>query len=133
MTPGPSNDARVQALYARWLDAGARAGFAVSLAALLLYLSGTLPPYVAPDALPAMWGLPVDRYLELTGAPTGWQWLHLLAHGDFANLVGIGLFASVTIACYARILVELLRQGDRLYALIAAAEIAILLFAAAGP
>ena len=128
----PAQDAHVQELYARWLDVGARTGFALSLAALLLYLSGAMAPFVPLADLPSLWSLPVGRYLELTGAPTGWQWLRLLGHGDYLNLAAIVLFASVTIGCYARILVELLRHGERLYALIAALEIAVLLVAAAG-
>jgi len=128
----PAQDARVQALYARWLDVGARTGFTLSLAALLLYLSGALAPFVPLADLPALWHLPVERYLELTGAPTGWQWLRLVGHGDYLSLAGVVLFASVTIGCYARILVALLRHGDRLYALIAALEIVVLLVAAAG-
>lgn len=133
LKPDHARDARVQDLYAHWLDIGARTGFAVSLAALLLYLSGAMAPFVPLAELPALWGLPVGRYLELTGAPTGWHWLRLLGHGDYLNLAGIVLFASVTIACYARILFELLRHGERLYVLIAAAEIAVLLVAAVGP
>lgn len=133
LKPDPAQDAQVQALYARWLDIGARTGFAVSLAALLVYVSGAMAPFVPLAELPALWSLPVGRYLELTGAPTGWNWLRLVGHGDYLNLVGIVLFASVTIACYARILLALLRQGERLYALIAAVEIAVLLIAAAGP
>ena len=105
----------------------------MSLAALLVYVSGAMVPFVPLAELPALWSLPVGRYLELTNAPTGWNWLRLVGHGDYLNLVGIVLFASVTIACYARILLVLLRQGERLYALIAAVEIAVLLVAAAGP
>jgi hypothetical protein len=133
LKPDPAQDAQVQALYARWLDIGARTGFAVSLVALLVYVSGAMAPFVPLTELPALWNLPVGRYLELTGAPTGWNWLRLVGHGDYLNLVGIVLFASVTIGCYARILLVLLRQGERLYALIAAVEIAVLLVAAAGP
>ena len=133
LKPDPAQDAQVQALYASWLDIGARTGFAVSLVALLVYVSGAMTPFVPLAELPALWSLPVGRYLELTNAPTGWNWLRLLVHGDYLNLVGIVLFASVTIACYARILLVLLRQGERLYALIAAVEIAVLLVAAAGP
>ncbi len=133
LKPDPAQDAQVQELYARWLDIGARTGFALSLAALLLYVSGAIAPFVPLAELPTLWSLPVGRYLEMTGAPTGWHWLRLLGHGDYLNLAGIVLFASVTIACYARILLELLRHGERLYALIAAVEIAVLLVAALGP
>ena len=122
----------MQQIYARWLDYGAKVGFAVSLVTLLLYLSGALAPFVPMGRLAALWGLPVGRYLELTGAPTGWRWIPLLGYGDYLNLAGIALFASVSIACYLRILPSLLAHGDRLYALIATAQVAVLLIAASG-
>jgi len=68
------HDEHIQRLYARWLDAATKTGFAASLCAFLLYVSGTLPPYVAPERLPELWGLQVGRFLEQTGAPTGWRW-----------------------------------------------------------
>src|SRR4029077_12283803 len=71
------HDGRFQLLYARWLDAATKTGFAASLCAFLLYVFGALPPYVAPERLPELWGLPVGRFLEETGAPTGWRWVAL--------------------------------------------------------
>ena len=82
--------------------------------------------------LPGLWGQPVGRYLDMTGAPTGWGWIRLLGTGDYLNLAVIALFPSVSIVCYLRILPALLAQGDRLYALIAALQIAVLLAAASG-
>jgi len=125
-------DARVQEIYARWLDIGAKAGFAVSLAGMLVYASGAVAPFVPMAELAARWSLPVGRFLALTGAPTGWGWIHLLGYGDYLNLVGIALFASMTTICYLRVLPVLLAHRDRLYALIAAAQIAVLLAAASG-
>ena len=126
------HDAQVQALYARWLDAATRVGFAVSLLSFLVYLSGALPPYVPLESLPQLWRLPVARYLAATGAPTGWGWLALLGRGDYLNFAGIALFALVTTLCYLRILPALLARRDRWFALIAALEIAVLLAAATG-
>ena len=125
-------DQRLQEIYADWLDRLAKAGFALSVAALLVYLSGAVAPYVPMAELPALWGLPVGRFLELTGAPTGWGWLQLLGFGDYLNLVGIAWMASVSVVCYLRALPALVAHGDRLYALIAAVQIAVLLLAASG-
>jgi hypothetical protein len=125
-------DARVQEIYARWLDAGTKAGFAVSLAGMLAYLSGAIAPFVPMAELAARWGLAVGRFLELSGAPTGWGWIHLLGYGDYLNFVGITMIASMTTLCYVRVLPVLIAHRDRLYALIAAAQIAVLLAAASG-
>ena len=132
LKPDEARDRRLQEIYARWLDVLAKAGFAATLAALLVYLSGTLPPFVPLAEMPALWGMPVARYLELTSAPTGWAWLRMLDKSDFLGLAAVASFASVSFLCYLRILPALLSHRDRMYACIAAAQIAVLLVAASG-
>lgn len=123
---------RIEATYARWLDVAARAGFGVSLCAFLLYVSGALQPYVPLQQLPRLWGLPVARFLEATGAPAGWGWLGLIARADYLNLAAVALFGLVTLACYLRIIPMLLRSGERLQAAIAVAQVVVLAAAASG-
>ena len=125
-------DARLQATYARWLDLATTAGFAVSLGAFLLYVSGALPSYVPLQQLAALWGLPVARFLEATGAPTGWAWLPLIGRAEYLNLAALALFGLVTLACYLRIIPLLLRSGERLQAAIAVAQVIVLAAAASG-
>jgi hypothetical protein len=127
------NDARLQEIYARWLDFWAKLSFAVSLGTLLLYLSGAVPAFVAPQQLPQLWTLPVDRYLELTGAPSGWGWLGLIGYGDYLNFLGICLYAMVTLFCYLRIIPAMLRSRERLHAALAIAQALVLLAAAIAP
>jgi hypothetical protein len=76
--------------------------------------------------------MPVDAYLAATNAPTGWGWLALSAQGDYMNFIGIAFLASITMACYARIVPVLLAAGDRLYAAVAIAELGILAASASG-
>jgi hypothetical protein len=132
LKPDDARDQHLQEIYARWLDVLAKAGFAATLAALLVYLSGVLPPFVALAELPVLWGVPVARYLELTGAPTGWAWLRLLDRSDYLGLAAVALFASVSLVCYLRALPVFLAHRDRMYAAIAAAQVAVLLLAASG-
>jgi hypothetical protein len=119
---------REQNLYARWLDAGTRAGFVALIVTFLIYVLGLMDPHVPPQELARHWGLPVDRYLEATGAPTGWGWLKFLGKGDYLNFVGIAALASVTVFCYARIIPVL----PRVQAVLAALQIVVLLLAASG-
>lgn len=124
--------ARIQATYARWLDVATRAGFIVSLCAFLLYVSGVLSPYVPLQQLTQLWGLPVARFLAVTGAPEGWGWLALIGRADYLNLAAVALFGLVTLACYLRIIPMLLRSGERLQAAIAIAQAVVLAAAASG-
>jgi hypothetical protein len=122
----------MQATYARWLDVATRIGFAVSLAAFLVYVSGVVEPFVPLERLPQLWGLPAARYAEATGAPGGWGWLALLGRADYLNLAAVALFGLVTLVCYARIVPLLLAAGERLQAWIALAQVLVLAAAAAG-
>jgi hypothetical protein len=119
-------------MYARWASWGTRIGLALLVCSFLAYALALLEPLVPLERLPAVWALPVERYVALTGAPTGWGWLATLRYGDYLNLLGIALLASVTMLCYARLLVSFLRRRDRLQAALAAAQIAVLLAAASG-
>jgi hypothetical protein len=121
-----------QRIYARWLDWGTRISLAVLVISFLAYLAGAFEPLVPLERLPDMWTLPAERYLELTGAPSGWQWLFRLDKSDYLNLVGVSLLALVTAVCYLRVLVFFLRSGERLHAAIAALQVLVLLAAASG-
>ena len=121
-----------QHAYARWLNAGTGIAFAVSLATLLVYLSGQVTPFIPLERLPEFWGLPVAQYLESTGAPGGWGWLRLLGFSDYLNFVGVGLFASISALCFLRTIPSFLRRGERLHAGLALAQVLVLLAAASG-
>ena len=123
---------RAQKLVARWVDVGTRIGLALLIAGFAIYVSGLLPPLVPFEELPRLWGLPTAQFVAAAGAPTGWQWLAFAARGDYFNFLGIVLLASIVVAAYLRALQALLAHGDRLYALIAAAQVAVLLAAASG-
>jgi len=117
-----------QHIYARWLEVGTHAGFVVLIFTFLIYVFALLDPLVPPQELTRLWSLPVDRYVAATGAPTGWGWLRFLDRGDYLNFVGITVLASITIACYARIIPLL----PRMQAALAALQILVLLAAASG-
>ena len=122
----------VQERYARWLDAATRMAFAASLAAFVVYASGLLPSFVPLEQLASLWHLPVDEFLERTGAPAGWEWLRLLGYSDYLALACIALIGTVTLVCYLAILPLLVRVGERLEAALVAAQVIVLLIAASG-
>jgi hypothetical protein len=121
-----------QRLYAAWLDRGTRIGFVLLVATFFAYVLELVPPAIPLDDLPKYWGLPVNEYLQATGAPAGWEWVRRLASGDYLNFLAVAVLAGVTIVCYARLLPVLVTSRDRVFAGICALEIVVLALAAAG-
>ncbi len=121
-----------QRLYAKWLDYGTRIGFVVLVGTFLAYVSGIVPAAIDLDDLPKYWTLPVNEYLAATGAPSGWGWVRHLGSGDYLNFLGVAILGGVTIVCYLRLLPALMATGDRVFAVICAIEIVVLVVAAVG-
>jgi hypothetical protein len=122
----------MELIYARWLSWCTRAALAVLAAAFFIYVLQVMEPLIALQRLPQVWSLPLERFLAATGAPTGWEWLRAATKGDYANLVGIGMLGLVSALCYLRLLLALVRRGERALAVLAALQIAVLLAAASG-
>ena len=120
-----------QAIVARWIDRGTRIALALLIAGFALYVTGLLTPHIPPETLARLWGLPLREFLAASGAPSGWDWLKHIGRGDYANVVGIALLASIIIVAYLRVL-PVLARGARAFALIASLEILVLLAAASG-
>src|SRR5690349_11074981 len=124
------NEAELREIYARWLDFATKAGFAISLVAFLVYVTGLVPAFLPPSELPRYWMLPVDRFVAATGTPQQWAWLHFLRYGDVLNVGAVALLALVTPVCYTRLLPKLLAQRDWLQLALACAQILVLVVAA---
>lgn len=124
--------AEEQLAYARWLDRGAKAGFALLVAGFLAYATGLLPPAIPFDQLPGLLVLPLDRYLAATGTTPGWGWAAKVANGEYAGLVGIAVLASCSVPCLIAVFAVYLKRRDTVYAALAALEIAVLALAASG-
>ena len=121
-----------QLRYALWLDWGTRVGLVVLVLVFLAYGLGFSTPHVPHSRLPEVWNLPVSKFLVATGLPTGWGWLAHAHRGDIANLIGIGLLTGASLLALLALLPLYLRQGERLYAGLCLAEVAVLLLAASG-
>jgi hypothetical protein len=126
------HDAEVQEIYARWLDAATRIAFVVSLVTFLLYASGALAPLIPLDSLPKLWSLPVEEYLQRTGAPSGWQWLASLNRAEFLSLASVALLPLVTLLCYLRLVPAFAALGERQQAAFALAQVIVLIAAMSG-
>lgn len=121
-----------QLRYAHLLDWGTRVGLVMLLLSFAAYTLGLVDAHVPPERLSALWGLPVDRYLALTATPTGWGWLPLVQRGDMAGLLGIAVLSGVSVLCLLALVPLYLARGDKVFAAICLAEVAVVLLAASG-
>ena len=121
-----------QRLYARLLDVTTKAGFALLVAGFVAYAVGWIPAHVPVERLASLWSLPLAEYLAATATPTGWGWIVHLPKGEFASLAGIATLCGISLVCLAAIIPVYTRRGERFYAFLCIAEIAVLLLAASG-
>ncbi|MBW1725719.1 MAG: DUF1634 domain-containing protein [Deltaproteobacteria bacterium] len=121
-----------QLLYARILEIGMYIGLLVLFVTFGLYAFGIVDPYIPLDEISNYWSMNVNDYLEHTEIKAGWAWLGMLKYGDFINFIGVAILAGVTIICYAAIVPTLLKNNDKVYAILAVLEVIILSAAASG-
>ena len=121
-----------QLLYAKILERGMYLGLLVLFVTFGLYAFGILDPYIPLDKISNYWSMNVNDYLEHAEIKAGWAWLGMLKYGDFINFIGVAILAGVTIICYAAIVPTLLKNNDKVYAILAVLEVIILSAAASG-
>jgi hypothetical protein len=121
-----------QLRYARVLDWGTRAGLVMLVLSFAVYMLGLATPHVALQRLPELWSLPVAQYLQQTASPTGWGWLALVQRGDVMGLAGIAILAGCSLLCLLAIVPLYLRRGDKAFAALCLAEVAVVALAASG-
>jgi len=131
-SPSPLTQQPEALRYALLLNWGTRIGFTVLVCSFTAYLFGLLPPHVPLDQLPAVWHHPVAVHLQLTGTPTGWDWLTLTHKGDFVNMIGIALLAGCSIPPLLAVIPLFIKRRDFAYAFICALIAGVLVLAASG-
>ncbi len=121
-----------QLLYAKILERGMYLGLLVLFVTFGLYAFGIVDPYIPLDKISDYWSMNVNDYLEHAEIKAGWAWLGMVKYGDFINFIGVAILAGVTIFCYAAIVPTLLKNNDKVYAILAVLEVIILSAAASG-
>ena len=121
-----------QLLYARILEKGMFFGLILLLVTFAIYAFGILKPYIPLNEISQYWSQSVNDYLHSARVEAGWSWLGMLQYGDFLNFIPIALLAGVTVFCYLSIVPTLWRKNDKVYAVLAVLEAAILTIAASG-
>ncbi len=121
-----------QILYAGVLEKGMYIGLAILFITYIIYIFGILDPFIALDKISHYWSMNVDDYLHEADIHAGWAWLGMIKYGDFLNFIGVAILAGVTIICYLSIVPTLLKNNDKVYAVLALLEAVILAAAASG-
>jgi len=121
-----------QVRYASILEKGMYIGLLILFITFIIYAFGLMKPYTPKDNISACWIMSVHDYLECTNIKSGWSWVGMLKYGDFLNFIGIAILAGATIICYLSIIPILVKNKDRVYAVLAFLEVLILGLAASG-
>ncbi|MDP2004747.1 MAG: hypothetical protein Q8K45_03655 [Rubrivivax sp.] len=129
---GPARQPVEQLLYAKLLDWGTRVGMVALLLSFGAYVLGFVRPHVPLQQLPQVWSHPVGTYLQETASPTGWGWLALVQRGDVSGLVGIAILAGCSLVCLLALVPLYLKRGDKAFAALCLAEVAVVVLAASG-
>jgi hypothetical protein len=121
-----------QVTYGNVLEIGMYIGLAVLFITFIIYVFGILDPYIPLDKVADYWSMSVTDYLHKADIHAGWTWLGKLGYSDFLNFIGVAILAGVTIVCYLTIIPILLRNNDKVYAILALLEVVVLVSAASG-
>ncbi|UCD87958.1 MAG: hypothetical protein JSV01_09555 [Desulfobacterales bacterium] len=121
-----------QILYASILEKGMYLGLLILLVTFAVYALGIMKPYIPLDQISQYWSMNVHEYLEHAHIKTGWSWVGMINYGDFINFVGVAVLAGVTVICYLAIVPILLKNDDKVYAVLAFLEVVVLALAASG-
>jgi hypothetical protein len=121
-----------QLRYASLLEWSTRVGLLVLALSFAAYVSGLTPSFVPMDRLPALWSLPVGRFLAETGMPTGWGWVAHLGHGDVQGLAGIVILAGCSVPCLLALVPVYAARRDHAFVAVCLAVVAVVVLAASG-
>lgn len=128
----PEHVSPEQQMYAKILFYGSRIAMALMVITFFLYLTGTVEPYVANEAITEHWDKPVDEYAKAVDVPRDWGWAGLLDHGDFVNFLGIALLGVLTVVGYGVLIPAYIRKRDWCFTGIVVIQIIVLVVAISG-
>jgi hypothetical protein len=123
--------------YARILTWGCRLGLVLLLGAFALYAAGAVKPLVPLSELDRYWGLSAADYsrtaaVEHGAAAThGWGWITQLDRAEPLVCLAIAVLCALTILCYLVLLPTLIREKERILAVLVVCQLIVFLLAAA--
>ena len=118
--------------YARVIAPGVVATLTLLVATFAIYVSGAGQADVPPEKMQKLWSKPCAEYRRTVGIDAGWAWVRHADKADYTNYLGICLLAGLVALGYLCILPVFLRKRQWPLALIALAQLLVLLVAASG-
>jgi len=106
----------------------------LSLLAILfiLYATGIVPSARPISEIPELWHLSAAEFRAASGTPTGWAWIRHIGQGEYLSLAGLVVFPAATTIAICILAVLFSRRRAVIWAVMAAVQAAILVFAATG-
>lgn len=130
--PLERNHSRARIPYARILAVFCPVVLAIMILTFLLYIAGTLPPFVAIANIPHLWVGSAADALRETGIESGWGWVRHWSRGDMLCVFTLALLSMGSpIACAAS-MIQYARRGEVALAVIACVQVLILFAAMSG-
>ena len=122
----------VEKIYSRWLGRATTATLVLLVLCFVVYVLEVLEPHIPLHHIPGLWTMSASEFVTASGAPKGWGWTGLLHTGDYLTFAVVAILSTITLVCYARIVFALLKEGERVHAALAIAQVVVLLGAISG-
>uniref|UniRef100_Q3AP65 DUF1634 domain-containing protein n=1 Tax=Chlorobium chlorochromatii (strain CaD3) TaxID=340177 RepID=Q3AP65_CHLCH len=123
---------KVQLAYAAVLGKTSTIGIGLIVVGYALYVMQILPATASPEVVASHWHLRASELHQAINVPNGWDWLGNMGYGDVLSFASLAYLATVTTICLITVIPVLLKENDKIYAVITTLQVLVLLFAAAG-
>lgn len=122
----------VQLEFAGVMEWLVRICLALLVVLFVLYVTGIVPSARPISETPELWHLSSAEFRAATGSPTGWAWIRRIGQGEYLSLAGLVIFPAATTVALCILAVLFSRRRAVIWAVMAAVQVAILVFAATG-
>jgi len=128
-----NNNQDAQEIYAKYLRMLTRSGLIFLFGTFIIYITQAIPSYVPLANLPNYLKMRVTDYIEISGTPTGWDWLNLLNYSDILAFSSIVFLSTISIMTYIIILPYFIRKKNTLYTIIVLIQLVVFIAATINP
>ena len=121
-----------QKRYSEVLRLLSRSGLLMLILGFCVYITGLVPVITPIEEIPKLLQLRANEFIQVTGTPTGWNWLRSLGKGEVISNLGVIYLSLSTIICFFVILPIFIKKKEIAYTVIVSFEVIVLVLAACG-